>query len=93
MKSTGFGFSTKKSTTTSRLTILLLLTTLAFVSLILLGMALFISGKTQRFKAAPAEFRFNKIIGYHRPLFSADFNSDTLARATGIFISPSIKLT
>ncbi len=53
MKSTrfGLGFEQNKSTTTSRLTILVLLTTLASISLILSGMALFISGKTQRFKA------------------------------------------
>ena len=53
MKSTrfGLGFEQNKSTTKSRLTILVLLTTLASVILILSGMVLFISGKTQRFKA------------------------------------------
>ena len=47
----GLGFEQNKSTTKSRLTILVLLTTLASVILILSGMVLFISGKTQRFKA------------------------------------------
>jgi len=53
MKSTrfGLGFEQSKSTTTSRLTILMLLTTLASLILILSGMALFISGKSRRFKA------------------------------------------
>lgn len=53
MKSTqyGLGFEQNKSTTTSRLTILVLLTTLASVALILSGMVLCISGKTKRFKA------------------------------------------
>ena len=53
MKSTrfGLGFEQNKSTTKSRLTILVLLTTLGSVILILSGMVLFISGKTQRFKA------------------------------------------
>lgn len=53
MKSTqyGLGFEQNKSTTTSRLTILVLLTTLASVALILSGMVLFVSGKTKRFKA------------------------------------------
>lgn len=53
MKSTrfGLGFEQNKSTTKCRLTVLVLLTTLASVVLILTGMVLFISGKTQRFKA------------------------------------------
>jgi hypothetical protein len=53
MKSTrfGLGFEQNKSTTKTRLTILVLLTTLASVVLILAGMTLFVSGKTQRFKA------------------------------------------
>lgn len=53
MKSTrfGLGFEQNKSTTKSRLAILVLLTTLASVALILSGMTLLISGKTKRFKA------------------------------------------
>ena len=53
MKSTrfGLGFEQNKSKKKSRLTILVLLTTLASVALILTGMVLFVSGKTGRFKA------------------------------------------
>ena len=53
MKSTRFGLGFEQNNTTkkSRLTILVLLTTLASVILILSGMALFMSGKVQRFKA------------------------------------------
>ena len=56
MKSTrfGLGFEQNKSIKTSRLTILVLLTTLASIILTLSGMTLFISGKTRRFKANTA---------------------------------------